>query len=127
MNKLDKKSVAYCSLYCPKCYKMTISAAAAALRRELENPHICGEVKTSESFLSELDDLTSLRCTKVCKVGGGNPNCIIRKCCVQKKINGCWECADFETCSNLKEQYIHNIKKIKKGGFERYLKERSKC
>lgn len=127
MDKLNKKLVAYCSLYCPKCYKMTISQAAATLKKELENPHVCGKIHfLPESFIPNLNELVALHCTKICKYGGGNPDCLIRKCCVEKKIDGCWECVDFETCSELKEQYVRNIKRIKEIGFEGYLKERSK-
>ena len=106
---------------------MTVSEAAATLKKELENPQICGKIQfLPQSFLTNLDELIALRCTKICKVGGGNPECLIRKCCVQKKINGCWECVDFETCGKLKKQYICNIKKIKEIGFDDYFKEKSK-
>ncbi len=127
MNKQDKNLVAYCSLYCPKCYKMTISEAAEALKNELENPHFRGKEQfLSESFLENLNDLIKIRCTKICKEGGGNSECQIRKCCVQKRIDGCWECTDFEICGKLKEQYINNIKEIKELGFGGYIKKGSK-
>lgn len=71
MSKSDKmfeKLVAYCSLYCPKCYKMTISEAAAKLKKELENPHVCGKIHfLQKSFLTNLDQIIALRCTKICK------------------------------------------------------------
>jgi hypothetical protein len=106
---------------------MTISEAARSLKKELENPHICGKTSSlSGSFLADLDGLISLRCPKICKEGGGNPECLIRKCCIQKGIDGCWKCSDPETCGKLKEQYVHNIRRIKELGFEGYLKERSK-
>jgi hypothetical protein len=106
---------------------MTISETATLLKKELENPHICGKIHfLPESFVTKLDELIALRCTKICKDGGGNPECHIRKCCVQKRIDGCWECDDFESCDKLKDQYINNIKIIKDKGFEGYLKERSR-
>lgn len=127
MNKTDKKLVGYCSLYCPKCYKMTISNAAAKLKKELENPYICEKTHfLSEQFLSNLNELMALHCPKICKDGGGNPDCIIRKCCVQRKLNGCWECTEFESCDKLKEQYVRNIKRIKEIGIYGYFKERGK-
>lgn len=127
MNKTDKKLMAYCSIYCPKCYKMTISDAATNLKRELENPHICGKMPDlPESFTEKLNEMIALRCPKICKDGGDNPDCEIRKCCIQNKKDGCWKCNDFESCSKLKEQYLRNIKKIKEIGFDNYIKERSR-
>ncbi len=112
--KRDVKLVAYCGLYCPKCYKMVVSQAAESLKDALENTHICGSVNdASAQFKAELSNLVSLRCPKVCKEGGGKQTCEIRKCCVGKHLNGCWECNEFENCKNLKGQYVSNIKRIK--------------
>ncbi len=113
MIEKDKNLIAYCGLYCPSCYKMVVSEAAESLKHALENTHICGSTnEPSKRFKDELDNLISLRCPKVCKEGGGNPNCAIRKCCLGKNIAGCWECKDFEKCENLTEQFVGNIKKI---------------
>lgn len=114
MAEEDTKLVAYCGLYCPKCYKMVVSDAAEFLKNALENTHICGSANSpSAQFKSELNNLISLRCPKVCKAGGGNSNCAIRKCCLKKNIAGCWDCDGFQTCKNLTEQFINNIKEIK--------------
>jgi len=111
MKKQDNKLIAYCSLYCPKCYKMSVSDAAMNLKKELENKHICGKTKwLSKSFYSELDSLISLHCNKFCKEGGGSPNCKIRICCIKKGYNGCWECNNFKSCDKLSNQFIENIK-----------------
>jgi len=118
---------AYCGLYCPKCYKMVISEAASTLKNALKSTHICGKKNlTSAPFKQTLNDLITLHCPKICKDGGGNPDCKIRKCCVVKNIIGCWECNDYETCENLTEQFVGCIKKIKKQGLDGYIKERIK-
>ncbi len=114
---MDKKTInltAYCGLYCPECYKMVVSNSAKSLKDTLENTHICGSTNNpSEQFKKELDNLISLRCPRVCKDGGGNPDCAIRKCCIEKNIVGCWDCNDFQICEKLTEQFVNNIKKIK--------------
>jgi len=121
---LDEKLVAYCGLYCPKCYKMVVSQAAESLKDALENTHIYGSVNDASSqFKAELNKLVSLRCLKVCKEDGGKPTCKIRKCCVGKRLNGCWECNDFERCKNLKEQFVNNIKNIRKLGISGFIVE----
>ena len=30
-----------------------------------------------------------------CKSGGGLEGCVHRECCVERKLEGCWECPDF--------------------------------
>ena len=121
MSKENVNLVAYCGLYCPKCYKMVVSDAAESLKLALEVTHICGSANDpSAPFKDELNKLISLRCPKVCKAGGGNPSCVIRKCCMKKNIAGCWECDEFQACDNLTEQFVNNIKKIKKIGLKEY-------
>jgi len=127
VSQQNEKLVAYCGLYCPKCYKMVVSKAAKSLDDALKNTHICGSPNDpSPQFKKELKNLVSLRCPKVCKEGGGKSDCIIRKCCLKKGLNGCWECSDFETCKSLKEQFVSNIKKIKKLGFDEFIAEMDK-
>lgn len=117
------KQVAYCGLYCPKCYKNVVSEAAAKLKFAMENTHICNKPNAvPPSFKKTLDKLVGLRCPVVCKNGGGNPNCKIKKCCKEKNINGCWECGEYRKCDKLHERFVKNIEKIKKLGMIRFIK-----
>jgi hypothetical protein len=122
MSETELSLMAYCGLNCAECfsYKHTLSEAAKSLRRELRTARLkeawpdipfLGEY---ESFKKSLDGLARLRCTKSCRDGGGNPWCKIRKCCQKKGFDGCWQCADFETCNKLVDRYVKEIKKIKK-------------
>lgn len=122
MTEQAQNLIAYCGLDCAECfgYKMTVSEAAKGLRREMRAAKL-KEVWQDIPFLGEygtfkksLDGLAMLRCTKTCRGGGGNPWCKIRKCCQKKEFNGCWECADFETCNKLVPRYVKAIKKLKK-------------
>ncbi len=129
MSEHDASLVAYCGLDCTECfvYKMTVSEAAKALRREMRAARLKEAWKDIpflgeyEPFKKSLDGLAALRCTKVCRDGGGNPWCKIRKCCQKKGFVGCWECDDFETCSKLVERYLKNIRIIKRLGVEGFL------
>jgi len=131
MNKQqDISLIGYCGLNCAECfsYKMTVSEAAKSLRRALRAAKL-KDAWQDIPFLGEyapfkkiLDGLAMLRCTKACRDGGGNPWCKIRKCCQKKGFDGCWECADFETCSKLVERYIKNIRKIKRLGIDGFIK-----
>ena len=122
--------IAYCGLNCTTCfvYKKTVSEAAKALRRELHAVKLKDSwteipfLGAYEPFKKSLDGLAMLRCTKLCREGAGNPWCKIRKCCQKKEIDGCWLCADFESCQKLNPAYLKNLKKIKKIGIEEYAK-----
>ena len=48
-----------------------------------------------------LGAFVKLRCKNACRNGGGPPFCKMRKCCVKKEIEGCWECDMFESCKKL--------------------------
>jgi hypothetical protein len=125
--KMEKSLVAYCGLYCPKCYRNAVSEAALSLRREMEKARekdTCGKnpsLRESESFKKTIDELIAMKCSQPCRQGGGHLDCSIRKCCRRKGIEGCWECAGFKKCPHLKEQFVRNIKAIKKLGIEGFI------
>lgn len=118
------KQVAYCGLYCPKCYKNVVSEAATKLKFVLEDTHISNKPNLiPPSFKKTLDKLICLHCQRICKNGGGNPNCAIKKCCKEKNISGCWECNNYKKCEKLHERFVKNIEKIKKLGLIKYIKQ----
>ncbi len=119
--KVDE--IAYCGLYCPKCYKNVVSEAAENLKKALENTHICGSShEPNKEFKDTLNNLVNLHCPKVCKGGGGNPECKIRICCKSKNLNGCWECNKLEKCDILSKRFLDNLKKIQKVGVSEHIK-----
>jgi hypothetical protein len=78
-----------------------------------------------------LGAMVKFRCNKGCKNGGPPPFCRIRKCCQQKKIEGCWECNIFEECEKLdflkavyEDGHVKNLKIIKKKGIPEFLKNK---
>ena len=73
--------------------------------------------------------MVKFRCRKGCKNGGGSPFCKIRKCAQKKDLDGCWECADFESCKKLDflrsvhgDAHIKNLRRIRKKGNEEFVK-----
>jgi len=120
--------VAYCGLCCPKCYKNTVAEAAESLRAELENAKAkgAGFLENLPETEETLNSLIKLRCGKFCRAGGGKSSCKIKICCNDKNIEGCWECEAFEACSNLKEQFVDNIRKIKKLGINGFIQSNAK-
>jgi hypothetical protein len=73
------ETLGYCGARCPKCfaYRKNVSEAAKGLRRELRAEKLKESWKEFPfladyaSFKKSLDGLAMLRCTKMCRGGGG--------------------------------------------------------
>ena len=108
--------IAYCGLYCPKCHKMKKVALAKEQLKKLGNKDLI--------LKDKLDEIINSQCTKFCREGGGkSATCLIKLCCVEHQINGCWECEDFNICKKLKPQFIENNKKLKELGINNFIKQ----
>ncbi len=137
------ENIAYCGLYCAECpnHKGIIADLARDLRKELRTYRFdkTAEFLGNISFFKEfqkypecyevLGAMVKMRCNRTCRNGGGNPGRKIRRCVQKKKLNGCWECSDFETCKKLDylcdvhgTAHIKNLKIIKKKGVEEFEK-----
>lgn len=134
--------IAYCGLYCQECpsYTGSIADLARDLRKELRTFRYdkIAESLSSYSFFKYfkhypecyevLGGLVKMRCKRGCKAGGGPPFCKIRKCCVKKGIEGCWECDDFKTCTKLDflrpshgDAHLKNLRILDRHGVDNFL------
>lgn len=125
----DKDLIAYCGLYCGECfgYQGKIADLARDLRKELR---ACRFDKTAES-LSEVPFFKAYQNYPQCyEVLGAMVRllCKMRKCCQKKGIDGCWECADFESCDKLDflkanhgDAHIKNLRILSKKGVAGFL------
>jgi hypothetical protein len=129
MARMSVKTIGYCGARCLTCfaYKKNVSEAAKALRRELRAEKLKESWKELP-FLGEyapfkkaLDGLAMLRCTKLCRGGGGNPWCKIRRCAQKRELVGCWECEDMQGCKKLIPAYRPNLDKILRVGLRTFL------
>lgn len=142
----QEKLIAYCGLFCGKCfsYRQKIADLARDLRKELRQTRFD---KTAESLSTlsffkvfkeypscydVLGAMVKLRCKNACRNGGGNPFCAIRKCCVKKGFEGCWQCDEFEDCSKMDflkanhgDAHLKNLRKIRRKGKEEFLKSKN--
>ncbi|HJX04069.1 MAG TPA: DUF3795 domain-containing protein [Dehalococcoidia bacterium] len=138
-----EQMLAYCGLYCGECvmYQGEIADMARDLRKKLREAkfdRVAAGIAQVAPFFKEFNNypvcyevlgaMVKLRCRHSCKQGGGNPSCKVRLCCTKKKVAGCWECADFESCSKLDfltpihgDAVYKNMRKIKKSGMEAFL------
>ena len=139
--KTSKALIGYCGLYCGDCpaYKREIPDLARDLRKKLRESRVDRAApflakvhkgyKKYEQFNEVLGLLTQMRCKKVCRERVRAPACEIRKCCLEKSFQGCWECEEFESCKKsdwLKpvhgDAHLKNMKRLKKVGMNGFLK-----
>ncbi len=137
--------IAYCGLYCGDCvgYTQTVPDLARDLRKELRHyrfdkmANMLAQVPFFKKFKNYdkcyqlLGTMMKLRCKKTCRGNGGPPECKIRNCVRKKKLDGCWQCDDFETCEKLKilephhgPAHIKNLRKIRKQGPDAFIKSK---
>ncbi|MFA5424675.1 MAG: DUF3795 domain-containing protein [Phycisphaerae bacterium] len=132
-------SIAYCGLVCGKCagYTQSIANLADDLQKELVRNKcdkaakplskipVFAALKHYDKFNAVLDCFRQMRCKKMCRAGGGSPDCKIKKCVKEKGLLGCWQCGSFEKCKTLSllekygdtdKSYLKNLRKIKKYG-----------
>jgi hypothetical protein len=129
MARMTAETLGYCGARCLRCfaYRKNVSDAAKSLRRELRKEKLKESWKEfpfladSASFKKSLDGPASLRCTKMCRGGGGNPWCKIRRCARKRQLAGCWECGEAEACKELLPAYRPNLNKIRRRGLAEFL------
>jgi hypothetical protein len=87
-----------------------------------------GKLSLYHQFCDVLAVISVLRCEKCCREGGGLPNCVIRSCCKERSINGCWMCGNIKDCKKLSwlgqvhtDAPFKNLTKIKEQGIEEFL------
>ena len=136
----SKDLIAYCGLYCGDCFnhKGEIADLARDLRKKLREAKFDRAARGMSGFIKEFENygqcyevlggMVRLRCKKLCREGGGPPFCKIRICCQKKNIEGCWECAEFETCDKLdflksvhEDAHLKNLAKLKKQGTDKFI------
>jgi hypothetical protein len=134
--------IGFCGLYCGDChgFKGIIPDLARDLRKELRAAKYgkFANVIAELGFAKALGDydkayevlgaMVKFRCRKGCRKGGGSPFCKIRICCQTKGCEGCWECGEFESCTELKflervhaDGHLKNLRAIQKKGKKSFL------
>jgi hypothetical protein len=117
----DRLLTTYCGLYCKDCIpsKQELFSTASKLERLLTDLQFekyaglkAGQTYWSSAndvfkrypdFIAVLQAIQSLECKTTCREGGGwkGERCQIRNCALEKRLTGCWECAEYKTCTLL--------------------------
>ncbi len=64
-------------------------------------------------FLEVLNGILRIRCRHTCRekhgcsIGGGRHQCDVIECVTEKRLEGCWKCSEYGTCSKLAFQKKH--------------------
>ena len=140
----------YCGLYCRDCIpsKKDLYATVVKLAEMLPDVQFekYAEMKANQTnwsktneafkyyprFMDVLQAIRGLECPATCREGGGykQGDCAVRKCAVDKKIAGCWECPEHTNCKLLEPLFkIHpnlpyHLDLIKLEGVENWAKHR---
>jgi hypothetical protein len=138
----EKELVCYCGLYCGDCksYQGKIADLVRDLRKELRAANFKKEaaviaeipffavLKNYPQCYEVLGQMVKMRCKRTCRGNGGPPGCKMRNCCRKKGIEGCWECADFETCRKLDflkkfhdDAHLKNLRILKKSEVDSFI------
>lgn len=148
MDRNEIQLTAYCGLYCGDCirYKAKLSDLAREMCEELKRAHFAEYATAKSAFFSEfkhyresvllLKRIGDLKCDTPCSLGGDGcaEPCEIKKCVHSKRIEGCWECAEFEQCDRFEflkpfhgDGPKKNLRKIREHGLEGWALHREKC
>mgnify|MGYP006303762563 CR=1 FL=1 len=144
--------IAFCGYYCADCmlFNSRIAKLAEQLGDEIDRSGFdryfavksaCADplIEDVESFndyqvfKKMLDVLVRQTCHTPCRSGGDGcgEECPIKRCVLERGLQGCWECGDYESCD--KTDFVvpfwgdilrQNIELIKTHGLETWLEYR---
>jgi hypothetical protein len=125
----ESENVAYCGIYCRLCDYCTGRIRDSA-RDLLDVVKRHGELKLFAEADKIVDGLEWLSaefspCVGGCRGGGGWRDCPIRKCCVEKRVGFCYQCASFP-CETLKNfpRKVEELEQIKKMGLKDWVEKK---
>ncbi len=88
---------------------------------------------SSEETIKGLEILSKCACAFSCKGGGGWSGCPVRKCCIAKGVDFCFECSEFPCERNWGEKSEHvnvfsadkvkRLRGMKEIGVEEWIKK----
>ncbi len=129
---MDLTLVTYCGLYCGLCSTIcrTPKQAAALLETMLKDDWDLWGSESDKALIEKLRELAKIPESFTGCRGGkcGNPDCAIRKCAEERKIDVCVNCPDYpcERFDWLAKRYptlFSDGKRMKEIGIEKWIEE----
>lgn len=133
----ERVTIAYCGVCCNHCgMHLRIPKRAKDLKRFIDAYRYGEWIQNItrdfdfQQLMKGLDWFANSGCVN-CLKGGGMSHCEVRTCCLTKKLKNCYFCPDFSKCEKLnyqKETYDvgKHLQRIKRAGYENWLKEQRK-
>ena len=141
----NERNTAYCGLFCTDCIPsdrrlFEVADELSDLLRQVGFEHYAAlkakrisALEGYPTFAQVLREICSLRCAASCRDGGGNPECRVRKCALDRSYAGCWECDAFAACELLQplrdfhgDNINHNLEMIRRHGLAKWTPYRRK-
>lgn len=140
LKEARRNEIGYCGNYCRTCHWYTdVIRTPAKQLLSLVKAHfevegwINHESGSSKETIKGLEILSKCACAFNCKGGSGWSGCPVRKCCVTKGIEFCFECSDFPCEANWGEKgpyskvfnktKIERLREMKAIGVEEWIKK----
>ena len=96
---MDKEFACYCGLYCENCaVKVKVEPAAKILYNEMKEAgfeDVISFIPGGEGFWPFLKGMAGEGACVSCRGGGGNPDCAVRICAIEKGVEMCAFCEDY--------------------------------
>jgi len=137
MTENNLRLVGYCGLYCGLCaHRARIPKRAKSLKETLHDEgmnfwykYVPSMKETFPIFWKFLNQLTKMDCT--CRTGGGPPDCRIRGCAKEKRVDTCPLCKMYpcDLINNLAEHYVTIIqdgRRLQEIGPKVWIKEQER-
>jgi len=109
-----RNEVGYCGGYCRTCHWHTDALRKPATQLlELVKSHfeVAGWINykggSSKETIKGLEILSKCACSFNCKGGSGWSGCPVRRCCIAKDFDFCFECPEFPCERNWGEESEH--------------------
>ncbi len=129
--RFEKYLVGYCGYYCRKCdyYTGVLRDNARGMLNLVEKHGELEGIASSSglnldfrNFVKCLRWLSDIGLCLGCRAGDGWSACPVRKCVLEKGLDGCWVCKDFP-CDKIKsfEAMVKSVKEIREKGLDRYI------
>ncbi len=135
-----RNDAGYCGEYCRTCHWYTDALrkpAAQLLNLVKSHFEVAGWINykggSSEETIKGLEILSKCACAFSCKGGGGWSGCPVRKCCIAKGVDFCFECSEFPCERNWGEKSEHvnvfsadkvkRLRGMKEIGVEEWIKK----
>jgi len=135
-----RNEVGYCGDYCRTCHWYTDALRKPATQLlELLKSHfeVAGWINykggSSKETTKGLETLSKCACSFNCKGGSGWSGCPVRKCCIVRGFDFCFECPEFPCETNWGERSKHaniftadkikQLQEMKAIGVEEWIKK----